>query len=399
MTDHCRIPFNRPSLSSAEQRAVKEVLGSQSTLSGDGPIGQRCEAWLESLLGAKRVLLVTSGTHALDMAAILAEVQPGDEVIMPSFTFPSTANAFVLRGATPVFVDIRPDTLNIDEELVARSVSPRTKVIVVVHYAGVACEMDALVATAADHDLTLVEDNAHGLFGAFKGKPLGSFGALAAQSFHETKNLTCGEGGALVINEERLVERAEHVREKGTNRTEFRRGEVDKYTWVDCGSSYVLSDVLAALLHTQLARSDAIQDRRRTIWRQYYEALASWCGDNDVRMPHVPAHCDQAYHMFYLVTASANDRAGLLAHLASKGVLAVSHYVPLHSSPMAHRILDGVPRCPVTDSVSERLLRLPFYVDMTDSDQEFVIACIAAYRCPSRPKRRHAARSPTDDLV
>lgn len=390
MTHAYRIPFNRASISAAEQTAVLEALKSRA-IAGDGPIGRQCEAWLESRLSVDRALLVTSGTHALDMAAILADVRPGDEVIMPSFTFPSTANAFVLRGASPVFVDIRPDTLNINEALVADAISPRTKVVVVVHYAGVACEMDSITAVAAVRHLTLVEDNAHGLFGAYRGRALGTFGALAAQSFHETKNLTCGEGGALVINDSRLVKRAEHVREKGTNRTAFRRGEVDKYTWVDCGSSYVLSDVLAALLLAQLGRSDAIQERRRAIWLRYQTALATWSTENDVQLPFVPPHCDQAYHMYYLIMPGSEDRAGLITHLASRGILAVSHYVPLHSSPMAQRLLGSLSKCPVTDSVSERLLRLPFYADITDVEQEFVIDCVTEYRCSSESDRRHGA--------
>ncbi|MBL8156320.1 MAG: dTDP-4-amino-4,6-dideoxygalactose transaminase, partial [Anaerolineae bacterium] len=293
-----RIPFNKPPQVGTEMGYVAEVI-EQGHLSGDGTFTKRAHALLEAELGAAKVLLTTSCTHALEMAALLIDLKPGDEVIFPSFTFVSTVNAFVLRGVRPVFADIRPDTLNLDERQLERLITPRTRAIVPVHYAGVACDMDSIMTLAEARGLVVVEDNAHGLFGKYKGRPLGAIGALATQSFHETKNFTCGEGGALVINDPAYSERAEIIREKGTNRSRFFRGQVDKYTWVDVGSSYLPSEMLAAFLYAQLEQRQAIQSRRRDIWETYNRRLADWAAAQHVRLPVVPPECEQAYHMFY----------------------------------------------------------------------------------------------------
>jgi dTDP-4-amino-4,6-dideoxygalactose transaminase len=354
-------------------------------LSGDGPFTRRCHALLEASLGVPKALLTTSCTHALEMAAMLLDLEPGDEVIVPSFTFVSTINAFVLRGARPVFADIRPDTLNLDESKLAALVTPRTRAVVVVHYAGVGCEMDAIAALAERHGLAVIEDNAHGLYGQYRGRPLGTFGAMAALSFHETKNFSCGEGGALLLNDPRLVERAEIIREKGTDRSRFFRGQVDKYTWVDLGSSYLPSDALAALLLAQLEARDAIQARRREIWLGYDGALCGWARDAGVRLPLVPAHCAQAFHMFYLLMPSLAARQALIRHLGARGILAVFHYQPLHRSPMGRRTAARETDCPVTDDVSDRLVRLPFYNSLSEAEQERVIEAVAASEFPSRP--------------
>lgn len=349
--------------------------------SGDGPFTRRCSELLERELGAARVLLTTSGTHALEMCALLLDIGPGDEVILPSFTFVSTANAFVLRGARPIFCDIRPDTLNMDEVLLPGLIGPRTRAVVPVHYAGVSCEMDAILEIATTHGLAVVEDNAHGLFARYRGRYLGTFGALAALSFHETKNFTCGEGGALIVNEERYLERAEIIREKGTNRQRFFRGEVDKYTWVDIGSSYVLSDLLAAFLLAQLEQRERIQGTRRRIWERYYSGLRDWAVREGVRLPTVPTHCDQAYHMFYVLLPTPDARQRLIAHLRNRGILGVFHYVPLHLSEMGLRLGGQKGQCPVAEDISERLLRLPFYNDLSESDQAEVIEAVSVFRC------------------
>jgi dTDP-4-amino-4,6-dideoxygalactose transaminase len=283
------------------------------------PFTKKCHAFLESEIGVKKALLTTSCTHALEMSAILLDIQPGDEVIIPDFTFVSTVNAFVLRGARPVFLDIRPDTLNLDESKLEDVITPRTKAIVPVHYAGVGCEMDAIMEIAARHNLAVVEDNAHGLFGKYKGRNLGTFGALATQSFHETKNFTCGEGGALLINDAELMERAEIIREKGTNRSRFFRGQVDKYTWVDIGSSYLPSDMLAAFLYAQFEQRERIQTHRRQIWDMYYLALKEWADSHDVRLPVIPEHCEQAYHMFYLLMPGLDLRQKFIMYLRERG--------------------------------------------------------------------------------
>jgi dTDP-4-amino-4,6-dideoxygalactose transaminase len=335
---------------------------------------------LEQALGVPKVLLTTSCTDALEMSALLLDIQPGDEVIVPSFTFVSTANAFVLRGATPVFVDIRPDTLNMDEAQLERLITPKTKAIVPVHYGGIGCEMDVICEIAARHQVAVVEDNAHGLFGKYKGDYLGTFGTFATQSFHETKNFSCGEGGALIINERRHIERAEIIREKGTNRNRFFRGEVDKYTWVDVGSSHLPSDLLAAFLYAQLEAREEIQTKRRQIWEYYYEHLQDWAEDSDVRLPRVPGHCDQTYHLFYLLLPSLEVRQAMIDFLKARNILSVFHYLPLHLSDMGYKFGGKPGDCPVTENLSERLLRLPFHNDLAESDQARVVEAIQSFR-------------------
>ena len=369
------IPFNRASFAGSELVYLAEAVAN-GHISGDGPFTKRCHVLLESEIGVAKALLTTSCTHALDESAMLLDFHEGDEVIVPSFTFVSSVNAFVLRGGRPVFADIRPDTLNIDETELESLVTPKTKAIVVVHYAGVACEMDAVMATAKAHGIGVVEDNAHGLFGRYRGRNLGTFGSLATLSFHETKNVTCGEGGALLINDPTLVERAEILREKGTNRSRFFRGLVDKYTWVDIGSSYLPSDLLAAVLLGQLEARQEIQEQRHRIWNTYANALRDWAEEHGAVLPTVPAHCEQPAHMFYVLLPTLAARTSLIQHLKSKNILAVFHYLPLHLSLMG-RSLGGKPgMCPVTEDVSDRLVRLPFYNSLSDADQERVIEAI-----------------------
>jgi dTDP-4-amino-4,6-dideoxygalactose transaminase len=369
------IPFNKPSLAGNEFAYISEAIMS-GHLSGDGIFTRKCHALLERELGARKALLTTSCTHALEMAALLLDIRPGDEVIIPSFTFVSTVNAFALRGARPVFIDIRPDTLNLDEKQLERLITPRTRAVVPVHYAGVGCEMDAIVEIARARDLAVVEDNAHGLFGKYKGKHLGTFGALATQSFHETKNFICGEGGALLINDPDYVERAEIIREKGTNRSRFFRGQVDKYTWVDLGSSYLPSEVLAAFLYAQLEAREQIQAKRQRIWRYYHAHLQDWAGEQGVRLPTVPEHCEQPYHMFYLLLPPLAQRNRLIERLKAAGILAVFHYLPLHLSEMGRKLGGKEGDCPVTEAISDRLLRLPFYNELTEAEQERVVAAV-----------------------
>ncbi|HEY4304184.1 MAG TPA: dTDP-4-amino-4,6-dideoxygalactose transaminase [Gemmatimonadaceae bacterium] len=379
MSDQSAIPFNRPSVQGSERAYLEQAI-SGGHMSGDGPFTRKCHALLQQAMGAHKVLLTTSCTAALEMCALLLDLGPGDEVIIPSFTFVSSVNAFVLRGATPVFIDVRADTLNLDETLLEQAITPRTKAIVVVHYAGVGCEMDAIMRTAERHGIPVVEDNAHGLFGRYRGRELGTLGVLATQSFHETKNFTCGEGGALVINDPRLTARAEILREKGTDRSKYLRGQVDKYTWVDLGSSYLPSDALAAFLLAQLEVREAIQAKRSKLWHTYRTELADWAERNSVGFPTVPDHCEQTYHMFYVLFESPTQRQCLIDELRRNNIGSASHYVPLHLSAMGRRF-GGVPgACPVTEDVSDRLLRLPFFNDMTDGDQERVVATIDAVR-------------------
>ncbi len=375
----CSIPFNRSSLLGKELEYIFQTI-TIGQIAGDQKFSKKCHLLLEQTLGVRRVLVTTSCTHALEMCALLLGLQPGDEVIVPSFTFVSTANAFVLHGVKPVFCDVRSDTLNLDETKLEALITLRTKAIVPVHYAGVGCEMDAIMAIASRHGVPVVEDNAHGLFGKYKGRWLGTFGGLATQSFHETKNITCGEGGALLINDERFMERAEIIREKGTNRSRFFRGQVNKYSWVDVGSSYVVSDVLAAFLYGQLEVWPTIQARRREIWETYQSGLAGWAEEASVRLPIVPAHCEQAYHMFYLLMPSLAARTALIAYLKALGILAVFHYLPLHLSDYAMRWGGKPGDCPVTEEVSDRLLRLPFYASFTLDDQTHVIESVRAFR-------------------
>ena len=372
------IPFNQPFAVGKEFEYIRQAIKNVHTC-GDGPFTKKCHTLLEQTLGVSKALLTTSCTHALEMAALLLNLQPGDEVIFPSFTFVSTVNAFVLRGVYPVFCDIRPDTLNLDENKLEKLITPRTKVIVPVHYAGVGCEMDAIMELAGQYGVAIVEDNAHGLFGKYKGKYLGTFGCLATQSFHETKNFNCGEGGALLINDPQYIERAEVIREKGTNRSRFYRGQVDKYTWVDIGSSYLPSDMLAAYLYAQLEVQEQIQGKRREIWEYYHKHLQDWAEKHDIRFPIVPDHCEQAYHMFYLLMPSLEKRQALIAHLKAQNIISAFHYLPLHLSEMGQKFGGKEGDCPVTEDVSERLVRLPFYNDLTEADLTRVVAAICEF--------------------
>lgn len=369
------IPFNRAFLTGKELTYIREAI-SAGHISGDGAFTRKCQAILQEVVDCSQALLTTSCTDALEMTALLLDIKPGDEVIIPSFTFVSTINAFVLRGAVPVFADIRADTLNIDETRLEALITSRTRAIVVVHYAGVGCEMDAILEVARRHGLAVIEDNAHGLFGRYRGRPLGSFGGLATLSFHETKNVSCGEGGALLINEPGYIERAEIIREKGTNRAQYFRGQVDKYTWVDLGSSFLPSDLLAAFLLAQLEAADVIQARRRRIWTTYQRELGAWAAREGVRLPVVPAHCEQPYHMFYLLLPSLAERQALIAYLKARRILSAFHYVPLHLSPMGLQFGGRPGMCPVTEDVSDRLLRLPFYTELSEDDQAEVISAI-----------------------
>lgn len=374
-----KIPFNKPSLMGNETAYISQAL-ENGHISGDGSFSRKCHTWLEEYLGVKKALLTTSCTHALEMAALLLNIQPGDEVILPSFTFVSTINAFVIRGAKPVFIDIRSDTLNLDESRLESLITPRTKAIVVVHYAGVGCEMDKILSIAERYNLPVVEDNAHGLFGKYKNQLLGTFGCLSTQSFHETKNITCGEGGALLINDPQYIERAEILREKGTNRSRFFRGQVDKYTWIDVGSSYLPSDILGAFLYAQLESYNHIQSLRKRVWNTYFDHLGDWSHSQHIRLPYIPEYCEHPYHMFYLLLPSLDYRQALKAHLKSRGILAVFHYLPLHTSSMG-RSFGGKPGdCPVTEDISDRLLRLPFYNTLSQEDQHFIIHALQEFR-------------------
>jgi dTDP-4-amino-4,6-dideoxygalactose transaminase len=369
------IPFNRPTIVGKELYYISQAIHNGYS-AGDGGFTKKCHALLEQALGVPKVLLTTSCTDALEMTALLLDVQPDDEVIVPSFTFVSTVNAFVLRGAKPVFIDVRADTLNMDETQLERLITERTRAILPVHYAGVGCELDVIGAIAARYNIPIVEDNAHGLFGKYKGKYLGTFGTFATQSFHETKNFICGEGGAVLINDLQFIDRAEIIREKGTNRSRFFRGQVDKYTWVDIGSSYLPSDILAAFLYAQLEAREEIQAKRRHIWGTYSEGLKDWALENGVQLPTVPSHCEQSYHMFYILLPNLEVRQALIDHLKDRGILSVFHYLPLHLSDMGRRFGGKRGDCPVTEDVSDRLLRLPFYNDLSEADQAYVVEAI-----------------------
>ena len=374
-----RIPFNRPYATGREAGYMAEAVAS-GQISGDGIFSGRCHAILEKALGVEKALLTTSCTHALEMASMLLDLRPGDEVVVPSFTFVSTANAFVLRGARPVFADIRPDTLNLDENRLESLLSPRTRAVFLVHYAGIGCEMDAIMEVARLRGVRVVEDNAHGLFGKYKGKYLGTMGCLGTQSFHETKNFSCGEGGALLINDTAYLDRAEIIREKGTNRTRFFRGQVDKYTWVDIGSSYLPSDLLAAFLFAQLEERERIQEIRRRIWERYALHLGGWAQGNGIRLPTVPPHCEQAYHMFYLLLPSLQSRQAFIAHMRQRGILCVFHYLPLHLSDMGRAFGGKEGDCPVTETTSDRLVRLPFFNSLSLQEQEEVMEAVMEFR-------------------
>ncbi len=375
---HWKVPFNRSSLQGRELDYIMETIG-VGQIAGNQTFSRKCQELLEQTLQIKKSLLTTSCTHALEMAAMLLKIQPGEEVIVPDFTFVSTPNAFALHGARPVFCDIRPDTLNLDESKLDSLITPLTRAIVPVHYAGVGCELDAILEIAARRQIAVIEDNAHGLFGKYKGRWLGTFGDMAAQSFHETKNLTCGEGGALLLNDPKYIERAEIIREKGTNRARFFRGQVDKYSWVDLGSSYVMSDVLAAFLYGQLEEWPRIQANRKRRWELYHRELAGWASLHGIRQPVFPSHCDPAWHMYYLILPAPEARQSLILHLQANDILAVFHYQPLHRSEYAISRWGESPPKPVSDYVSDRILRLPLFNSMTDSEQGLVIDALLRF--------------------
>jgi len=355
------ILFNKPYMTGKELDYITEA-HANNMLAGDGPFTRRCHAWLEQTTGCSKALLTHSCTAALEMAAMLADIQPGDEVIMPSYTFVSTANAFVLRGGVPVFVDIRPDTLNIDETRIEAAITPRTKAIVPVHYAGVACEMDTIMAIAKRHHLLVIEDAAQGIQGSYRGRPLGSIAHLGCYSFHETKNIISGEGGALLINDPALVERAEMIREKGTNRSKFFRGQVDKYTWVDIGSSYLPGEIIAAFLWAQLEEVDSITARRLAIWDRYHMAFETLEQSGRVRRPVIPDGCAHNAHMYYLLLRDLEDRTQFIDDMRAQGVNCVFHYVPLHNSPYGRKVARIHGDMGVTEELADRLVRLPLWL-------------------------------------
>jgi dTDP-4-amino-4,6-dideoxygalactose transaminase len=361
------IPFNKPHLVGDELKYIQEA-ALNFHLSGDGRFTKKCHQWLEEKTGTKKALLTHSCTGALEMAAILANIEPGDEVIMPSYTFVSTANAFVLRGAIPVFVDIRPDTLNIDESLIEAAISSKTKVIVPVHYAGVACEMDTIMSIAKKHNLLVIEDAAQGMMSKYKGRTLGTIGHMGTYSFHETKNLISGEGGALLVNEEEFIERAEIIREKGTNRSKFFRGEVDKYTWVDLGSSYLPSEIIAGFLWAQLQNAESITDARLKTWRSYHEAFAELEQNGLLKRPIIPSECLANAHMYYILLPSLAMRSELIEFLKEAGIHSAFHYVPLHSSPAGKKFSRTAGDMKNTELIAERLLRLPLFVGVDTSE-------------------------------
>ncbi len=373
------IDFNRPHIAKNQIAFIQKAIQS-GHISGDGQFTKKCHAWLENYLGVKKALLTTNCTHALEMSALLLDLKPGDEVITPSFTFVSTVNAFILRGAKPVFVDIRPDTLNIDENQIEDLVNEKTRAIYVVHYAGVGCEMNKILEVADIHNLQVVEDNAHGLFGKYQGKLLGTFGSMACQSFHETKNISSGEGGALLINDEDLIERAEIIREKGTDRSKFFRGQIDKYSWVDLGSSYLPSEIIAAVLYSQLEEADKIQHKRKSIWERYFQGLGEWAADSRIKLPTIPANCDQSYHLFYMLLSSLEERQRFIQYLRENHIYSVFHYVPLHTSAMGRKFGYQEGDLPITEVISDRLVRLPFYYDLSEADQDQVISVIKKFK-------------------
>jgi dTDP-4-amino-4,6-dideoxygalactose transaminase len=374
----CHIPFNKPFIAGKELYYIAQAV-TFNNLGGDGHFTKQCCRILETAFAVPRVLLTPSCTAALEMAAMLCEFEPGDEVILPSFTFVSTASAFVRAGARPVFIDIRPDTLNIDENKIEEAITARTRAIVPMHYAGVGCEMDRILEIARKHGLLVIEDAAQGVNSFYRGKALGSIGDLGTYSFHETKNYICGEGGALCINRPDLIERAEIIRDKGTNRQKFFRGLVDKYTWVDIGSSYVPSEIVSAFLCGQLEMMGPISDRRREIFEYYERGLKPLESDGLVQLPHLPPDQAGNYHMFFLLTKDAATRDRLLAHLLERGINAVFHYVPLHSSPMGRKLAAASRELPITDSVSARLLRLPFFYTIRDEEQAEVVRTITDF--------------------
>ncbi|MBM4317607.1 MAG: dTDP-4-amino-4,6-dideoxygalactose transaminase [Deltaproteobacteria bacterium] len=387
------ITFNQPCLVGKELVYIADAIKKQHA-SGDGYYTKACHGFFEEQFSVKKALLTTSCTHALELAAILCDIEPGDEVIVPSFTFTSTVNAFVLRGAIPIFCDVRADTKNIDETLVPQLITRRTKAIVPVHYAGVACEMDSLLQLAKAHGLFLIEDNAQGIFGNYRGQKLGTFGDFGALSFHETKNINCGEGGALFINNPNFVQRAEIIREKGTNRSQFFRGEVDKYGWVDVGSSFLPSDILAAYLWAQLEASTEINNKRKQIWETYYGELRNWAVRLGIGLPFVPEYVEQSYHMFYLVMPDLASRTDFIKHLNKRNIKAVFHYQALHNSPMGLKLGGKPGQCPISEKMSDQLVRLPFYNGLTELELEYICDSIKQFKmreCSTSPKGALAA--------
>ncbi len=373
------IPFNAPPIVGTEIEYMHSAMNS-GKLCGDGGFTRRCQQWMEQRFGSKKVLLTPSCTASLEMAALLIDLQPGDEVIMPSYTFVSTANAFVLRGARIVFVDVRPDTMNIDETLIEAAITEKTRAIVPVHYAGVACEMDTIMALAAKHKLFVIEDAAQGVMSRYKGRALGTIGHIGCFSFHETKNYTAGgEGGATLINDTSLVERAEIVREKGTNRSQFFRGQVDKYTWRDMGSSYLMADLQAAYLWAQLEAAEGINQQRLRIWQRYYDALQPLAAQGRISLPVIPASCEHNAHMFYIKLRDQDDRQALINWMKEAEILTVFHYIPLHSSPAGERFSQFVGDDRFTTRESERLLRLPLFYNLSDNNQSTVISSLLSF--------------------
>ena len=374
----CRIPFNKPCFEGKELVYIAEAIN-QGHISGDGIFTRKCSEIFETILGCRKALLTTSCTHALEMSALLLDLQPGDEVIVPSFTFVSTANAFALHGAKIVFADIRPDTLNMDETQLEKRITPRTKAIVPVHYAGVGCEMNAIMEIANRHHIMVIEDNAHGLFAKYHNRYLGTLGQMSTLSFHETKNFTCGEGGALLLNDPAYIQRAEVIREKGTNRSQFFRGQVDKYTWRDIGSSYLPSDMLAGFLYAQLEEREHIMEHRSKIWNRYHAGLKDWASQKGVRLPYVPAHCEQSFHMFYMVMHSLHERQAFIEFMKSQGIYCVFHYLPLHLSVMGQKYGAKPGDCPVSEDTSDRLVRLPFFNKLSKDEQDYILEKILLF--------------------
>ncbi len=373
------VDFNKPCIVGKEYDYIADSIR-LSHISGDGLYSKKCHSLLENTLGIPKVLTTPSCSHALEMTALLLDIKPGDEVIIPDFTFVSTVNAYVLRGATPVFIDIRPDTLNMDETKLEGLITERTRAIVPVHYAGIACEMDTIMEIANRHGIPVIEDNAHGLFGKYKNRWLGSIGSLATQSFHETKNFTCGEGGAILINDRELIEKAEIIREKGTDRSRFFRGQVDKYSWVATGSSYLLSDILSGFLFAQLEVWEEIQAKRKWIWQTYASELEAWANANNVIRPTVPEGIDPSWHIFYLLLPDLDQRQRFISYLKDNGINSVFHYLPLHLSQKGKEYGGKPGDMPVTERVSDQLVRLPIYYDMGEIEMEKVLQTVAAFK-------------------
>ena len=374
-----KIPFNKPFIAGKELFYIAQAVIENNHTAGDGPFTKKCQLWLEERLGCRKVLLTHSCTAALEMSAILADIEPGDEIIMPSYTFVSTASSFVLRGGVPVFIDIRPDTLNINENMIEAALTARTRAILPVHYAGISCEMDIIMDIAGRHNLFVIEDAAQGIMSTYKGRPLGSIGHFGACSFHETKKIISGEGGALLINEEKFVERAEIIREKGTNRSKFFRGQVDKYTWVDVGSSYLPSDIIAAFLYAQMENADQIIAKRNLLYTLYMDGLRPLAEKSYIQLPFILNDCCSNGHIFYIITRSLKERTELAQFLKDQGIMAVFHYVPLHNSPAGKLYGRTNGTLDVTERVSDCLLRLPLYYEMKDEDVHSITDNIANF--------------------